>query len=104
EARSDWQIIGAGYHFDFDPCERPCMEHVPEWRWLIHEAGWHRTTDGGFDCVEQHHIDNDADIDIDDQCVRIDTDDFSRIGGVSAAKHERLWTLHIWFEPNGPGV
>ncbi len=103
-ARTDWQVIGAGYHFHFDPCERPCMPTVPEWRWLIHEAGWHRTGDGGFDCVEQRDVKNDVDLEITDQCVEVEKDDFSRVGKTAAAKHERLWTLHIWFEPGGPGV
>ena len=102
----NWKVIGAGYHFDYAPCDVPCLDHVPESKFLIHEAGWHRVPgDGGFDCIQQQWVDGSADIDVTNQCARIDKDDFHRLGATFGAnKHERLWTLHMWFQPDGDGV
>lgn len=104
--KANWKVIGAGYHFDYDACDVPCFEHVPAGRFLIHEAGWHRVPgDGGFDCVQQQWIDNGTGIDVFDQCTNIEKEDFHRTGlTLGINKHERVWTLHMWFEPDGAGV
>ena len=104
--KQTWRVIGAGYHYDYQPCSVPCLLGAAESKFLIHEAGWHRVPgDGGFDCVEQRWIDNNAGIRVADQCAVIEKHDFHRLTlkfGVN--KHERLWTMHVFFEPGGSGV
>ena len=104
--QNDWKIVGAGYHFAYDPCDVPCMDHVPEDDFVIHEAGWHRVPgDGGFDCVQQKWIDSGAGILVTDQCAQIEKDDFHRFNlAFGINKHERLWSLHLWFSPDGDDV
>jgi len=101
-----WRVIGAGYHYDYQPCSVPCLLGVSESEFLIHEGGWHRVPgDGGFDCVEQRWIDNNAGIRVTDRCAVIEKKDFHRTSiAFGANKHERLWTLHVFFEPGGSGV
>lgn len=107
-AHSSWAVIGAGYHYHFNPCEVPCLKGVPEDDFLIHEAGWHRLGDGGFDCVKERWVDKDGGapvVDIFDQCVEVNKDDFHRAGlTFGLNKHERVWTVHLFFEPGTNGV
>jgi len=104
--KDTWRVIGAGYHYDYAPCSIPCLSGVAETEFIIHEAGWHRVPgDGGFDCIEQRWIDNNADVRVSDQCAVIEKEDFHRTSlAFGANKHGRLWSLHVFFEPNNTGV
>ena len=108
-SKDTWQIIGAEYHYHYDSCEVPCLTSVPESRFLIHEAGWHRVPgDGGFDCIQQKWVDTSGGVpvvDVFDQCADIHKDDFHRSNiTFGANKHERVWTMHMFFEPGTNGI
>jgi hypothetical protein len=105
--KNTWRVIGAGYHYHYDPCEVPCLTGATRGKFMIHEAGWHRVPgDGGFDCVKQRFIDSPG-IDITDQCEHIEAEDFSRNQpnlAFGANKHGRVWTYHMFFEPGTNAV
>jgi len=102
--QENWNIIGMGYTFDFDPDVHPTLLAETNLRFDVHEAGYHHTPgDGGFTCATDDNLtaaarDNGLSID-DDACIGISDDDLSlSLNGL--VRHGRYWTVHLWFEPN----
>lgn len=101
----DWEIIGMGYSFlyDRDGEAIPIISGIPTNAWLIHEAGYHHSPgNGGYACATNADLKKKAADDgksLDQQgCIAIAKDDLKE--HEFDAEHGRLWTVHIWFQPN----
>ena len=105
----DWQLIGFGYHMEWDDddamggCVRPtaiCQNPDEfEAQFLIHEAGYHVN---GFTVARQQDIRSGRGTLDAGGCTRIDENDVQdtlwAIGEIGA-KHGRAWTMHVWLSP-----
>jgi hypothetical protein len=102
--KANWPIIGMGYSFEFDPCTRPHMENIHQCNFLVHEAGYHDSPGtGGFECATTGDLKASAisagkSIDA-DKCIAIEKLDLKDYPLNLDVRHERIWTIHIWFEP-----
>ena len=98
----NWPIIGMGYAMEFVPGDRAFLT-IDDQRvnFLLHEAGYHRLSDGGFDCVINRNlrraavnrglfVDAAGRLNIRREDLRV------RPGTI---RHGRLWTIHVWFDP-----
>lgn len=95
-----WPLIGMGYHFDFEPCERPTLECADPTDFFVHEAGYHRVPfgDGGMDVATADDVRPGTTLDA-DACEIVRTEDLQpRVGSV---RHGRAWVTHVWFPPDG---
>ena len=53
----NWPIIGMGYAMEFVPGDRAFLTIEGErFNFLLHEAGYHRLRDGGFDCAVNRNL------------------------------------------------
>jgi hypothetical protein len=105
--QDDWSIIGMRYSFELarDRQSAPGgMPDVPVSKWLIHEAGYHRSPgNGGFTCATDDDLKKSAF----DAGRRIDAAGCDAIGASDLKtrefhldkKHGRFWATHVWFEP-----
>ena len=103
-ASGDWQLIGFGYHREWDDddqmggCVRPtasCLNADEfEAQFLVHEAGYHVN---GFTVARQQDLRRGT-LDA-EGCNLIDHNDLQdtlwAIGEIGA-KHGRAWTMHVW--------
>jgi len=101
--RSKWPIIGMGYSTLYDSTDIPEPLSIDgvEYPFLIHEAGYHPITNGGFNCATNRNLksndyENGKRIDREGRQV-ITRDDLKHKPG--QVKHGRIWSHHIWFEP-----
>ena len=102
--KKKWKIIGMGYGKDFTSSTPPVLAaDGQEYEFLVHEAGYHKLGDGGFECAENEDIKNKAW----DDGVRIDAEGFNIVTRDNlkprkrfGVRHGRIWTLHVWFEPD----
>ncbi len=95
-----WPVIGMGFHYHFEPCERPKLECADSSDFFIHEAGYHATPvgDGGMLVATQDHAKDGTEIDA-DGCWPVHAEDLkTRIGNI---RHGRAWVTHVWFPPDG---
>jgi len=106
-ASGDWQLIGFGYHMEWDDddamggCVRPtasCLNADEfEAQFLVHEAGYHVN---GFTVARQQDLRRGT-LDA-EGCNLIDHNDLQdtlwAIGEIGA-KHGRAWTMHVWLSP-----
>ncbi len=99
-----WNIIGMGYGLVFDPDDPPTLDADGySYPFLVHEAGYHRLGDGGFDCAD----DGDLKTSSWNSGLRIDAagkmnvtrDDIKNRTSLRKKRHGRLWTIHVWFDP-----
>ncbi|MFL5353655.1 hypothetical protein [Archangium sp.] len=99
---SGWPIIGMGYSFTFKPCDAPELDSISSVHFWVHEAGWHHAPgDGNFECattsdLKQSALDEGKRLD-GAGCVAIEKSDLRE--HEFDAEHERIWTVHVWFEP-----
>jgi hypothetical protein len=100
----NWPIIGMGYAMEFVPGNRAFLSIDGERKdFLLHEAGYHRLGDGGFDCAINRNLRRNAV----DRGLFIDAAGRRniRIGDLrrrtGRIRHGRLWTIHVWFPPEG---
>jgi hypothetical protein len=99
----DWQLIGFGYHMEWDDddamggCVRPtaiCQNPDEfEAQFLIHEAGYHVN---GFRVARQQDIRSGRGTLDAGGCTLIDKNDVKSTWNV---KHGRAWTMHVWLSP-----
>lgn len=86
-----YRFIGWGYGYDYNPQQIPDFAGFPADAWLVHEAGFHRLSDGGFSPSPPPN-------------------DFPRGSKVITEEpgfldveiwHERLWDIHFFTDPDG---
>lgn len=105
--QEDWVLIGMGYHYEFEannegpPTSFPAINAA---HWWIHEAGYHESPgSGNFRCATNDDLKNkayDGGKRIDPQgCYGIEKSDLKTREFKLDAKHGRIWTVHVWFEP-----
>jgi len=102
---SEWNIIGMGYGLVFDPDNPPFLEADGQrYPFLVHEAGYHRLGDGGFDCADNGDLKTaswNAGLRIDAAGRNnITRDDIKSRSSTRKKRHGRLWTIHVWFSPD----
>lgn len=101
---SEWNIIGMGYGLVFDPDNLPTLDaDGTSYPFLIHEAGYHRLGDGGFDCADNGDLktaswNSGLRIDSAGQ-MNVTRDDLKSRTSIRKKRHGRLWTIHVWFDP-----
>lgn len=101
-----WEIIGMGYSLAFDPTDQPFITVFgTRHDFDVHEAGYHNIVDGGFKCAEDKNLKKkakNAGKTVDSQGRHnITRDDLKN--RVNTVKHGRIWSIHIWFDPDGSG-
>ena len=100
----EWGIIGMGYSLEFDPNDQPWIAiHSKRYDFDIHEAGYHNIVNGGFRCATNSNLKRKArnagkSVDRDGR-QNITRDDLK--SRVNTVKHGRIWSIHVWFDPNG---
>ena len=101
--RKDWPIIGMGFStlYDSEDVPDPIVVDGVEYPFLVHEAGYHPITNGGFNCADNGDLKTSAYEDgkrIDPEGRHaITRDDLKR--KVGQVRHGRIWSHHVWFEP-----
>ncbi|MCB9677110.1 MAG: hypothetical protein H6737_18480 [Alphaproteobacteria bacterium] len=95
-----WPVIGMGFHYDFDPCERPVLACADPSDFFVHEAGYHATPigDGGMLVATPDDVKDGTILD-EAGCTPVRDEDLK--GRVGAIKHGRAWVTHVWFPPEG---
>jgi hypothetical protein len=105
--QDDQSIIGMGYSFEIvrDRQNAPSgMPDIPISKWVIHEAGYHRSPgNGGFTCATDDDLKRSAF----DAGRRIEAAGCNAVGASDLKarefhvdkKHGRFWATHVWFEP-----
>lgn len=98
----NWPIIGMGYAMEFEPGDRAFLTIGGErHNFLLHEAGYHRLGDGGFDCAVNRNLRRAAlnrGLFVDEAGRRNIRREDMRVR-VGTIRHGRLWTIHVWFDP-----
>lgn len=101
--KSQWKIIGMGYGKDFTSNVPPILTvDGMEYEFLIHEAGYHKLGNGGFECAENEDLKNnswDDGVRIDEAGLNIVTRDDLKPRKRFSVRHGRLWAIHVWFDP-----
>ncbi len=106
--RKRWPIIGMGYSsiYDSEEVPDPIVVDGIEYPFLIHEAGYHPITNGGFNCADNGNLKQSAYEDgkrIDAEGTHVITrDDLKYKPG--QVRHGRIWSHHIWFEPGSDRI
>lgn len=96
----DWPLIGMGYFYPFDPCERPDLQCATHSDFFVHEAGYHLVPigDGGMRVATQDDMREGVTLDP-EGCLPVEADALrTRIGSF---RHGRNWVTHVWFPPEG---
>lgn len=81
----DWKLIGMGYHFDYQPCQRPTVSCMESRDFFVHEAGYHKIVlgDGGMTIATPEDL-------VDGSGAIMDSDGGAAV--VAVAAPERRWS------------
>ena len=96
-----WELIGFGYHADYEPCTTPQLGCINDEAWFVHEAGYHQILDGEMTLATDadllpYSFANSVDA---AGCEDIGHHDLApKLGTVA---HGRAWDLHVWLDPSG---
>lgn len=95
-----WPVIGMGYHYAFEPCQRPELECADPSDFFVHEAGYHTTPlgDGGMIVATPGDVREGSQLDA-EGCNLLRAEDLR--GRLGTIKHGRSWVTHVWFPPEG---
>jgi hypothetical protein len=97
----EWELVGFGYHADYEPCTAPQLGCLPRKVWFVHEAGYHNVVNGSMVlATDDDLIDSSLAASIDEAgCEDIGHHDLSTRPLTVA--HGRAWDLHVWLDPEG---
>ena len=96
-----WELIGFGYHMDYQPCDPPPLGCVNDKAWFVHEAGYHNILNGEMTlATDDDLLPSSTATAIDAAgCQDIEHHDLDfKLGFVA---HGRAWDLHVWIDPTG---